>query len=82
MDAERNRVPAAGGKFLPEGSGEAKRKSRASRRWAALVWLLLGDGLLIYMILGGLIDQGYGVVILAGISAYFGNRLNGKEHGI
>lgn len=75
MDAERSNAPAAG-RFLPDDSGEKKRRGRASRRWAALAGLVLGDGLLIYMILGGLIDQGYGVVILAGISAYFGNRIH------
>lgn len=75
MGAERN-PRTAGGIFLPEEEVMPRRKSPKVRRWPALAGLVLGDGLLIYMILGGLIDQGYGVVILAGISAYFGNRFH------
>lgn len=75
MEAERKKTTAAGGRFLPEDSGERRRKSRTARRWMALAGLVLGDGLLIYMILGELIDRRYGVVILAGLSAYFGNRI-------
>ena len=75
MEAERNGVPAAEGKFLSGGSAEKNRRGAASRRWGALAGLVFGDGLLIYMILGSFIDQRYGVVILAGISAYFGNKL-------
>lgn len=75
MDTERS-SHAAGGRFLPDDGGGKKRRGRTCRRWTALAGLILGDGLLIYMILGGLVDQGYGVVILAGISAYFGYRMH------
>lgn len=75
MGAERNKK-TAGGIFLPEEETTHRKKDSKIRRWPALAGLVLGDGLLIYMILGGLIDLGYGVVILAGISAYFGNRFH------
>ncbi|MEE1035553.1 MAG: hypothetical protein U0L15_00435 [Oscillospiraceae bacterium] len=74
MGGERNPKPA-GGMFLPQEEVKRYRNHRKVRRWPALAGLILGDGLLIYMIQGGLIDLGYGVVILAGISAYFGNRI-------
>ena len=75
MGGERNPKPA-GGMFLPQEEVKRYRNHRKVRRWPALAGLILGDGLLIYMIQGGLIDLGYGVVILAGISAYFGNRIS------
>ena len=74
MGGERNPKPA-GGMFLPQEEVKRYRNLRKVRRWPALAGLILGDGLLVYMIQGGLIDLGYGVVILAGISAYFGNRI-------
>ena len=75
MGEKQGRKPA-GGIFLPEEDAGRSRSRRKIRRWPALAGLVLGDGLLIYMILGGLIDLGYGVVILAGMSAYFGNQFH------
>ncbi len=71
MNGQANMAP--GGKFLP--AGEAGKRRRPTWRWTAALWLALGDGLLVYMILSGLIDQRYGVMILAGWSAYFGNKI-------
>lgn len=76
MDTKRQNGVASGGRFLPEEAETPKTRGHRGRRWPALAGLVLGDGLLIYMILSNLIDLGYGVVILAGISAYFGNRLH------
>ncbi len=78
MAGERERAADAAGRFLTE--APANRRKRRTGRRRAVAGVVLADGLLIYMILRGLIDQRYGVVILAGLSAYFGSFWNRKEY--
>lgn len=50
---------------------EAKRRSAAGRRFGSIAGLILGDGLLIYMITDGLIDQLFGALFIAAVSVFF-----------
>lgn len=70
------------GKFLNEEGREEMEQAALDRilrrRWkriGALAALVLGDGLLLGMILGGKIDTLFGVLFVAALSALCGTKL-------
>lgn len=72
----------SGGKFLSEESREQMKQEAQDRvlrrRWKRLCaasCLVLGDGLLIGMILGGKIDALFGVLFVAVLSAACGAKI-------
>ena len=83
MWEKENAVSA--GRFLPGGRDALpEQESRLRRqRWIlfrGVVWLMLGDGLLLCMILSGKIDLMYGVLFVAGLSEECGYSMKEKSH--
>lgn len=50
-------------------------RSRKQIRWIAVIVLLTWDGLLLYMIVGCLVEPVYGAVLLAMVSVCLGYQL-------
>lgn len=87
-EAKKNAAPA-GGRYLSEDgkAAEAKAQKRAQEkqrrekqarsreRILTSVGLFLGDGILIYMVLNGLIEQIFGVLFVAALSVIAGCQM-------
>ena len=69
------------GKYLTRADREALRRQKRSserrrhKRYYMVMVLLAWDGVLLYMIIGGLIDSVCGAVFLAVVSVYLGYHL-------
>lgn len=72
-------INATSGKFLSEGAKKEQAKQQKKAEWSkakghilTVASLAAADGVLIYMIMSGKIDQLYGVLFVAIVSAICG----------